>query len=147
MEMQNRLQESLGKIVKELSGEESEVRIEIPNDLSKGDFTTNIAMKLAGKLGAPMQGGEKIIEKLRENTELYSKFSKIELVNPGFINFYISNEVVFESAKKALKGFENKKADSTLILEFGDLNPFKEPHIGHVRNLVLGESLARLFEF
>jgi arginyl-tRNA synthetase len=46
-----------------------------------------------------------------------------------------------------IKGLEPKEDKSSLILEFGDLNPFKEPHIGHVRNLVLGEALARLLEF
>ena len=33
------------------------------------------------------------------------------------------------------------------MLEFADPNPFKEFHIGHLRNISLGESFARLLEF
>ncbi len=147
MKIKEELEKKLSEIVSELVGQEIEAQVSIPNDLSKGDFTSNIAMRLAGKMGSPMEAGEKIVEKLREDKDLYSKFTKIELVNPGFINFFISHELIFDSVAKALKGFENDVAKASIIMEFGDLNPFKEPHIGHIRNFTLGEALSRLFEF
>lgn len=146
MDIKKEIKEALENSLNALSVE-SGVQVEIPQDLTKGDFTTSIALKLGGKLGGPMEAGEKIIEKVREDKDFYSKFAKIELVNPGFINFFLTHELIIEGIGRAIKGFDAGKSDSSLILEFGDLNPFKEPHIGHVRNLVLGESLARLLEF
>lgn len=139
------IKKGLEQALKEL-GAEAKVEVVIPNDLSKGDFTSNIAMRLGGKLGAPMEAGEKIVEKIRGQEILFKKFGKIELVNPGFINFYLSSEIVSQALKDSLRGFKAEKR-GIQIMEFGDLNPFKEPHIGHIRNFALGESLSRLFEF
>lgn len=147
MDIKKEIELAIKKSLKDLLDLEFESEVVIPNDLRKGDFTSNIAMRLGGKLGAPMIAGEKIVERLKENNELYSQFAKIELVNPGFINFYLSDDLVSQSLVKALNGFENHETNSSLILEYGDLNPFKEPHIGHVRVLVLGEALARIWEF
>lgn len=164
MKIKEELEISLSKIVSDLAEQEIEPQITIPNDLGKGDFTTNIAMQafkivksnlgenfksrnIPIKAANPMDMGEKIVEELRKDKELYSKFAKIELVNPGFINFYLSGDLISQDLSKAVKGFESTEAKSSLILEYGDLNPFKEPHIGHVRVLVLGEALARIWEF
>jgi arginyl-tRNA synthetase len=147
LDIKLQISSSLTEVIKELSGLDPKVEVAITNDLDKGDFTSNIALKLGGKLGSPTEAGERIIEKLREKKDLYSKFAKIELINPGFINFYLSEELIISGLEAAIKGFSSQKQESTMILEFGDLNPFKEPHIGHVRNLVLGESLARFLEF
>jgi len=147
MKIKEDLEKKLIKIISDLGQQEISPQLSIPNDLNKGDFTSNIAMRFGGKLGTPMEAGEKIIEKMREEKELYAKFSKIELINPGFINFYLSHELISEVVVVTVKGFEPQKSDLSMIIEFGDLNPFKEPHIGHIRNFTLGESLARLFEF
>lgn len=147
MKIKEELEDKLRVIISELVKQDLKPEITIPNDLIKGDFSSNIAMRLAGKLGSPMEAGEKIIEKLRQDSEFYSKFSKIELINPGFINFHLSHMVVSEAVIFATRGFKPKRMESSMIMEFGDLNPFKEPHIGHVRMLVLGEALCRLLEF
>ncbi len=120
-----------------------EPQISISTDLLKGDLTTNAALKTTD----PMKTGEKIVEKIRQNKELYSHFEKIELVRPGFINFYVSQGYISKQLESLLS--KNKKvepATKSLIFEFGDPNPFKEPHIGHLRNLVLGEAISRLLE-
>lgn len=147
MNIKNDLEIRLSEIVSNLLNEDVKAQIEIPKELEKGDFTSNISLKLKGKLGSPMEAGEKIVEKLREDDKLYSKFSKIELLNPGFINFYLSKELIISEMDNLLKPHEIKFTDEDLILEFGDLNPFKEPHIGHLRNLNLGEALARIHEY
>lgn len=133
--------EKLKKLVGEVV--EKEPQISISADLLKGDLTTNAALKTSD----PMKTGEEIVEKIRQNKELYSHFEKIELVRPGFINFYLSRSYIGSQLESMLSN--NKKvepATKTLIFEFGDPNPFKEPHIGHLRNLVLGEAISCLLE-
>ena len=154
--MKYQLSSLISAFVKELSGLDVEPEIVIPNDLEKGDLATNIALASFTRIKNqelgfknPMELGEKIIEKIREDSKLYSKFAKIELANPGFINFWFSNTLIEEQIGNTLENCVAKPETEFkgLIFEFGDLNPFKEPHIGHVRNLVLGESLVRLFEY
>jgi len=147
MELKKELEIELSEAVLGLVDEKFDPQIVIPEDLEKGDFSTNIAMRLGGNFESSMEAGEKVVEKLRERKEFYSRFARIELVKPGFINFWLSNEELEKVIQSAVKGIEARQEESSLIFEFGDLNPFKEPHIGHLRNLALGESLARLLEF
>lgn len=149
MDIKSELSKSLNLVVRKLVKEDLEVEISIPSDLSKGDFTTNIAMRVSKKLGNPMSGGEKIVEELKKEKELYNFFEKIELVKPGFINFYLSQAQISTKLKQLLE--VEKKVDlatksKKVVFEFGDPNPFKEPHIGHLRNFILGESISRIFE-
>ncbi len=142
MEVRNNLIKEIQKITAELTDKDIEIKVDVPTDLLKGDFSTNIAMRLGGN---PIEIAEKIKIAL-EKCEIASKFKKIEAVKPGFINFYLSDSEIIDQSMRLFS--KNKKEDGDeLILEFGDLNPFKEPHLGHVRNLVLGESLARIKEF
>ncbi len=141
MELRGELISEIQKITAGLSDKSVEIKVDVPTDLSKGDLSTNIAMRLGGN---PIEMAEKIKTEL-EKTQIALKFKKIEVIKPGFINFYLSDSEIIAQSLKILKPQKADK-DEELILEFGDLNPFKEPHLGHVRNLVLGESLARLLE-
>lgn len=161
----------INELIKELTGEDVKAQVSIPGDLSKGDFSTNIAMVVFGKvksekikIKSPMELAEKIVENLKLDIARPASLGeaggnlefldRIEIREPGFINFFLSQEVisrdiarVLESSEKVdLTGKSPAEGDSSLILEFGDPNPFKEPHIGHLRNFVIGECLARLNE-
>ncbi|OGH48246.1 MAG: arginine--tRNA ligase [Candidatus Levybacteria bacterium RIFCSPLOWO2_01_FULL_39_10] len=158
MELGQQLAISLQQLVKELTGYEIEPRVEIPGDLSKGDLTTNVAMTTFVKVKSPMELAEEIKKKLLEDKELSSKFEKIEVIPPGFINFFLKEEIIDSLINSLIQNLSSKpkktskptfakaSAGKQIIFEFGDPNPFKEPHIGHLRNLVLGESISRLLE-
>ncbi|MFN7088518.1 MAG: hypothetical protein ACK4NX_01675, partial [Candidatus Paceibacteria bacterium] len=65
----------------------------IPPDEKMGDFSANIAFVL-GKIEGknPMAVGEEVLAKLKGDKELTNAFEKIEVVKPGFINFYLNNK-------------------------------------------------------
>lgn len=146
MDIQLKIQNVLTEIIKKLTGEEIQAIVTIPADLKKGDFTTNLPLRVSKKLGNPMDSGEKIVEELRKREE-YKLFTKIELIKPGFINFFLSEAEIVRSINQVLSFNISSGSEKEMIMEFGDLNPFKEPHIGHIRNLTLGESISRLAEF
>lgn len=77
--------------------------------------------------------------------EVAKSFEKIEIAGPGFINFYLSADVLI-NILRSIDTADTSKNDIELVFEFGDPNPFKEPHIGHLRNFILGESLSRIME-
>ncbi len=173
MDIRQQLATSIQKSVKNLTGLELEPQVVVSSDLSKGDLSSNIAMVAFGKIKnnkpaspaggsnlptslklrwaskTPVQLAQEIVKNLELITNNSELFDRIEVAAPGFINFWLSQAVIIKQIDQVLNNWQYNRDQkgSVQILEFGDLNPFKEPHIGHLRNLALGESLARLLEF
>jgi len=140
--------EQLQKSIAEATGTEaSSVHLEHPQDLSHGDYATNIAMVLAKKQGVnPKELAEEIAGKIN-----LPFVEKVEVAGPGFINFKLSRAFFTESLKviEALGvgwGTNLSKKDSKIIVEYTDPNPFKEMHIGHFMSNAIGEAIARLMQ-
>lgn len=123
--------------------------IEIPIDEKFGDYATNVAMQLTKILKKnPQEIGKEIICGLEDPL-----IEKIELVNPGFINFFLNKskfaEVVLgkyirsDFFEKPL--IENANAYK-VIVEHTSVNPNKSMHVGHLRNVILGDATVRLMK-
>ena len=98
----------------------------------------------------PGKIAEEFVEKLKEKSllrdgEAILRGSKIEKAGPGFINFYISDEVIQENIKAPTFVNDFLKGQK-ILLEFTDPNPFKQFHIGHLMSNTIGESISRIFE-
>lgn len=123
------------------------LEFEHPADEKFGDFSTNIAMKLAGKLERnPLEIAEEITEDLKTKTN-----AEITVQKPGFINFMINTETLKKEIPDILKkednyGNSNFGKGKKFMIEFGQPNTHKIPHIGHLFSYILGESLARIIE-
>ncbi|MDD4611242.1 MAG: arginine--tRNA ligase [Patescibacteria group bacterium] len=69
-----------------------------------------------------------------------------------YLNFiinknYLSSAVITEIEKaKDQYGNSEELKRKKIMVEFAHPNPFKSFHIGHLRNIILGESLVRIFE-
>lgn len=131
-----------------LNHKESNIEIKRPSNAVFGDFTTNIALKIA-KIAKknPMDLAQCIAHSLPHNDYI----EKIEVVKPGFINFWIAKQYLLCELSAIIQAkekygssnyFKNKK----VMVEYTDPNPFKEFHIGHLYSNTVGESLARLYE-
>ena len=112
------------------------------------DYSTNAPLKLAKALHkSPMQIAEELSEALAEGRE-QSDEQKVLITPPGFLNYVLSDESL-QSAINKLDG--NFKSDEyqgqTVICEFSDPNPFKVLHVGHLYTSIVGDSIARLFEY
>lgn len=118
-----------------------------------GHYQCNNAFALAKLLKMPPRKvAEKIIQHL--NPEDKKLFSKIELAGAGFINLtldssYLSEHLNQKILSDALLGADFFKADKQkkIIVEFSSPNVAKELHVGHLRSTIIGDSLAKLFEF
>ena len=131
--------------------EEISFSVEHPEDFKNGDYSTNVAMVCAKKLGMnPKELAEKIVEELNKNK--IPQIEKIEIAGRGFINFYLSREFFTESVENILNEKENWGRNNTLtgkkvMVEYSDPNPFKPFHIGHLMANTIGESISRTVEF
>lgn len=149
MNIVEKLQSVLSDIVKELGIEnDKEIHLEHPNDISHGDFATNVAMTLAKDLEKnPREIADEIVEKLSEKN--LSEIKSVSIAGPGFINIKLSSEFFEKSLKNILEsgmkyGNLNIWTGKNILVEHSSPNLFKPFHIGHMMNNTVGESIARL---
>jgi len=148
MDIREKINTSLGKIILGLTQESIDPELSLTQDLSFGDYTTNIALRISKKLNInPRDLAEEIKQKVSESELLKGDLEKIEVAGGGFINFYLSEKYLLEVLKNIDDDFGvAKEKDVKTVVEFGDPNPFKQIHIGHLRNFCIGESFSRLLE-
>lgn len=125
---------------------DAKVIVEYPADSKNGDYSSNVALVAAKKVGKnPMEFAEELVEALRSKNHEARLFEDITVAKPGFINFKVA-------ANELIRAISNTKANTgeyegqKVMIEFTDPNPFKEFHIGHLYSNIVGESLARLLE-
>lgn len=146
----NDLKIRLLEIVSELGvDEEVEVFFEVPKEEKFGDYSTNIAMRLARSLKkSPFLIAEEFIKRL--DLKKYH-FTKAEVAGGGFINFFLDREflanIVFTILKeKDNYGNLNIGNNKNVNIEFVSANPTGFLHVGHARGAAYGDSLARIFK-
>ncbi len=118
--------------------------LEHPQDLKNGDFTTNLAMQLAGKEG---RNPREFAEQIRASIPANENIQKIEVAGPGYLNFYLSKKFFREELERnfAEQNFAQKEKQK-ILLEHTSPNLFKPFHIGHMVNNSIGESLSRILK-
>ncbi len=127
----------------------SEILLEYPPNPEFGDLSTSIAFTLASKLKKNLMDISREIIKYY-NPEVHKLISKAEAVD-GYGNFFINTErfntLVINTIKNLGKKFGEieKKSDEKILIEHTSVNPNKPWHVGHARNAVLGDTLARIY--
>lgn len=123
-----------------------EIVIEKPKDEAHGDFSTNLALRLAKPLRKnPQLIAQEIAEKI-DPKKIH--LEKVEVVS-GFLNFFIDRSylahIVFQvlSEKSDYGKLEIGKGEH-INIEFVSANPTGYLHIGHGRGAAYGDSLARI---
>ena len=125
-----------------------EVKIEYRGD-ALGDYASGVALNLSKVLNQnPIDIAEKIVSKIERPDFL----DRVEVKNPGFVNFFVSRKFLQKEISHLLKE-KGKYGNSSLwkgkkiIVEFTDPNPFKEFHIGHLYSNSVGEAICRHLEY
>lgn len=151
-----RLKDVLDKIFEQGVADESwsangagKYTVELPKHEGQGDFATNFALVLAGvEKRNPREIAAIIAEKLSAVKELVQK---VEIAGPGFVNVFIQPDVwrqviaVIDEAGKEF-GLSNVGGGRKVMVEFVSANPTGPLSIGHGRQAILGDSIARLLE-
>jgi len=124
--------------------------VEYPNNIEHGDFTVNAALVVAKTIGKkPREIASEIAGALKD--ALGEEVLSVEVVGAGFVNIKLSQSVVLGMLEKTIAegnswGKNNLRSGERVIIEYGNPNPFKEMHIGHLMGAVIGEALSRLIE-
>jgi len=127
-----------------------EIQTEAPKDSAHGDASTNVAMMLAKPLrNNPRAIAQQIIDGLKYDE---NKISSVEIAGPGFINFRFADYYLYDELQSILDSGEEfgKTTEHTgkkILVEFVSANPTGPLTVGHGRNAVLGDTVARLLEW
>lgn len=132
----------------QLESEEVDVDITQSKQEKFGHYQCNMAMRLAKPLKLnPRQIAQNIVDQVDQGEII----EKLEIAGPGFINItltpaYIEKKVQAMASSETLDIAPPEKPQR-IIVEFSSPNTAKELHVGHLRSTIIGESLARVFEF
>jgi len=146
--MKEVLEKEIKSILSDFGVENPKVNFDMPAHMEMGDYSTNVAMAHAKQLGEkPLDLALRIKESLVEKR--LKHISRIDVIAPGFINFFFDehyfNKNVGEILKEGDKFGKSKQAKGyKVMIEHTQPNPFKEFHIGHLMNNTVGESVARI---
>ena len=122
------------------------ISFEFPKETGLGDFSTNAAMVLAGKLKkAPNEIAESIVHFLNKNPDI----ENVDIAGKGFINIKIKKKVwqnlIYEIIKnKSSYGDTDLGNKEKINVEYVSANPTGPLHVGHTRGAVFGDTLSNI---
>ena len=148
MNIEHFLSTSISPIINELFGlttTENDIILQKTKKEFEGDYTLVTFPYIKAAKATPEKTGELIGEQLLKNNTSITKFNVVK----GFLNFTLSNDF-WLSEFKTISQQENygikpaKSSGKQIMLEYSSPNTNKPLHLGHVRNNLLGYSVATI---
>ena len=123
----------------------SEWSVNVNNQEGFGDYSSNIALKLAKILKkAPIE----IAENIAIHTNASESVFTLSASQPGFVNFHISNDYYLKILEQIINESENfgkkKKLNKSANVEFVSSNPTGPLTVGHGRQAILGDMVSNI---
>src|SRR5581483_10841387 len=130
-----------------LSGALPALELTRPKQKEHGDFSTNVALALAGRVGRPPRAVAEVLVRHLPGDEL---LARAEVAGPGFVNLFLRvrwlHDVLREVvARGGAFGWAEPTGRSVQV-EHVSANPTGPLHIGHARNAVIGDAIANVME-
>lgn len=127
----------------------NDIILEVPKGKEHGDYSVNVALRLARVARKkPIDIAKEIVSLIDLNE---THLSNIEIAGPGFINLtidlkFLTNVVYKINEEKSLFGSSNVGDGQYINLEYVSANPTGYLHIGHGRGAAYGDSLSRIMK-
>jgi arginyl-tRNA synthetase len=136
----NRLREALAAHIREKYGVEPAVVLERPPKTELGEAASPVAFELAKRLKrAPRQ----IAQEIAASLVPVPGIAKMEVAGAGYLNAFFDRAAFWSSVRQEAAGGRAEHKPEKIIVEHTSINPNKAAHIGHARNSVLGDTMAR----
>ena len=146
--MKEKLKKVISNSLSKIGVTNIDIIIEVPKDSSNGDYSSNIAMQLVRTL---KKNPKEIATLIKDNIDC-DDITKIDIAGPGFLNFFVKKDYLFENINKVLElkdsyGSSNIGNGKKINIEYVSANPTGFLHIGHARGAAYGDSLSNIMKF
>jgi arginyl-tRNA synthetase len=143
--LKNRLREALARHIQERYAIFMEVVLDRPPQIEMGEAASPVCFELAKRL---KKAPRMIAQEIANGIGKVPGIARLEVAGAGYLNAYFDRAAFWEQAWKE-QGEEGQKKPTSpgrgkIIVEHTSINPNKAAHIGHVRNAVLGDTMARV---
>ncbi len=150
MGIEQQIQKTVAEAIQSLYGQSvatTTIQVTVTRKDQAGDYTVVVFPLLKVSKKNPEQTGNDIGDYLVEKLPLIASYEVIK----GFLNLSLSQGYWIEQLNKAAGdetfGFTRANSQSPMVMiEYSSPNTNKPLHLGHIRNNLLGFSLARLVE-
>ncbi|RDI75238.1 Arginyl-tRNA synthetase [Gaiella occulta] len=125
------------------------VELERPSDPAHGDYATNAALRLAGRLKRPPR---EVADELAGRIAGLAEVARVEVAGPGFLNLFLDDAWFGSALGLALAvggdfGARSAAAPERVQVEMVSANPTGPITVASARNGAYGDSVARLLSF
>jgi arginyl-tRNA synthetase len=129
----------------------SEIEVTLPPNEAYGDLSTAVPLRIGKQTGEkPGDVALKLADVIMKQTHHSRYVGGVSAHQGGYLNFTLKHDrFAFDSISEALSGEvigASRPEKEVVAIEHTNVNPNKALHIGHARNLVLGDSLARVMK-
>jgi len=145
IELKNRLKETIFERIREKYPVVlSDIEIAPTPNAKMGDLALAFPLHLARKV---KRNPRDIAQDVLSLIGPLEGVKKAEIAGAGFINLFLDRKSFFRSRLRASGEQTFAAEEAKVIIEHTNINPNKAAHIGHLRNAVLGDTLARCLRY
>lgn len=142
------IENNLKKVLSDLSISDVKFSVE-PAKPGFGDVSSNVSYLLAKQLKkSPKEIAEMLSDKYSDCTN--TLVLKSEAHPSGYLNFYANwdklSQLILSESYLDTCGDVDIGNDSTVVVEHTSVNPNKALHIGHIRNIIIGDTVSRILQ-
>ena len=139
----NRLREALAAHIQEKYKVELAIVLERPPKTEMGEAASPVCFELAKRL---KKAPRMIAQEIANSFVKLPGIAKLDVAGGGYLNAYFDRGAFWASVADEKQDVERGVAEKSgkIIVEHTSINPNKAAHIGHVRNAVLGDTMARV---
>jgi len=148
----NRLRDALARYIQEHYSISLDVLLNRPPKIEMGEAASPVCFELAKRL---KKAPRTIAQEIANGLGKVDGIARVEVAGAGYLNAYFDRAAFWgdiSSSQTAVRSplttrhspLPSTKISGKIIVEHTSINPNKAAHIGHLRNAVLGDTMARV---
>ena len=141
LKLTKRFRDALGAHIREKYGLDIGIVTERPPKIEMGEAASPVCFELAKRL---KRGPRQIAHEIAASLPPIEGIAKVEVAGAGYLNAYFDRAYFLREVQREAGAAAAPDHAGKIIVEHTSINPNKAAHIGHVRNAVLGDTIARV---